>query len=151
MIRLINPCEAVGFKPLRPRDNMAKDKNKLDLDWMDEIVESDLPMLMQLEAGWHLFHVNLDWTPEMVEIELPNTVDKKTGGPLKVPQLVVSARFAITDEFEEHAIPFWALKPWKQIVQDALDNDKLMDDRIELKVRVTQAEDGKRTAQFKLA
>ncbi len=118
---------------------------------MDEIVESELPMLMQLEPGWHLFHVDLDWTPEMVEIELPNTVDKKTGGLLKVPQLIVSARFSITDDFEEHAIPFWALKPWKVIVQEAVANELLSDTRIETKVRVVQAEDGKRSAQFKIA
>ncbi len=128
---------------------MPKDKNKLDLDWMDEIQESDLPQLMQLEPGWHLFHVDLDWTPEMVEIELPNTVDKKTGGLLKVPQLIVSGRFAVTDEFEEHAIPFWALKPWKAIVQEAVANEMLHGTLIELKVRVTQSEDGKRQVDFK--
>lgn len=129
-----------------PAKKQAKDK--LNLDWFDDIPDLDLPYMMTVEPGWHLLHVDLGDSPAVNDIEIP---DKQKGGKAtkEIPQLDIIARFSALEEFSEHAIPFWGMKAFKEIVENAVEQDLIHGEILEVDFRVTKTEDKKHSVEFR--
>ncbi len=124
-------------------------KPKIDLDWMDDISDGDLPTMMTLEKGWHRMDIDLSVPPEVTEIEIPSKPQPKT-----VPQLEVFGRFYDLDEaWATQYLPFWAMKAFKVIVNEMLEEDqeRRKDGAVylDLEVRVLMPTENKRTAEFR--
>jgi len=89
-------------------------KPKLDLNWRDELPILDLPyMLLADKSRWHWLQVDFELTPEIQEVELPSKVI--------VPQLMVTGRWDKNATYEEVFIPFWALKPFNDFIEENLE------------------------------
>jgi len=124
---------------------MPKGKTKIDLNWMDDISDGDLPTLMTLEKGWHRFDVDLDVPPEVQEIEIPSKPNPKT-----VPQLEVWGRYYdLDDEWKEQYLPFWAMKPFKVVCKQMMEDGQDREGKLDLEVRVLMPTENKRTAEFR--
>ncbi len=120
-------------------------KTKVDLDWMDDITDGDLPTMMTLEKGWHRLDVDLAVPAEVTEVEIPSKPD-----PKKVPQLEVWGRYYDLDnEWETQFIPFWAMKAFKVIAAEMLAEDQDRNGVLDLEVRVLMPTENKRTAEFR--
>lgn len=112
---------------------------------MDDISDGDLPTLMTLEKGWHRLDVDLNVPPEVQEIEIPSKPQPKT-----VPQLEIFGRFYdLDDEWAEQYLPFWAMKPFKLIANEIMENGQDRDGFLDLEVRVLEPTENKRTAEFR--
>lgn len=140
-----------SFRSLRAWcKTMPKGKPKIDLDWMDDISDGDLPTMMSLDKGWHRFDVDLSIPPEVTEIEIPSKP-----APKLVPQLEVWARYYDLDDndWNTQYIPFWGMKAFKVIVKQMLDDEqeRRTDGAIylDLEVRVLMPTENKRTAEFR--
>jgi len=70
-------------------------------------------MLLADKSKWHWLQVDFEMQPEIQEVELPSKTI--------VPQLMVTGRWSKDANYEEVFIPFWALKPFNDFIEDNLD------------------------------
>ncbi len=121
---------------------MPKTKPKLDLEWRKDLPVLDLPyMLLADKDKWHWLQVDFTLQPELKEVKLPS-------GKI-VPQLEVTGRWSKDDDYTEVQIPFWALKPFDDMISvliDEVNNTGMMI----VEWRVTQnKEDDKNSIEFR--
>lgn len=125
-------------------------KNKLDLDWMDEISDLELPTMMTLDKGWHRLDIDLDVPPEVQTIEIPDKKSSRPDATKEVPQLEIWGRYYDLDtEWKEQVVCFWAMRPFKEICKQLLEAGKDRDGKLDLEVRVLMPTENKRTAEFR--
>lgn len=120
---------------------MTKAKPKVNLDWRKDLPVLDLPyMLLADKDKWHWLQVDFEMEPELKEVKLPS-------GKI-VPQLEVIGRFGKDDDYTEVQIPFWALKPFDEMITTLIDEVNNTG-KMSVEWRVTQDSDDKNSVEFR--
>jgi len=119
----------------------ATKKPKLDLSWRDDLPVLDLPyMLLADKDKWHWLQVDFEMQPEIQEVELPSKTI--------VPQLMVTGRWGKDDAYTEVYIPFWALKPFNDFIEDNLE-ELNNTGKLTMQWKVEQDSDDKNSIEFR--